>query len=324
MRTVRLGATGVRVPALGLGTWSFGGPNTVEGTPVGWSGHDDRSALAALVRAGELGITHWDTADVYGDGRAEELIARAWGPVNRDDIFLASKVGWDRGPHDQYYHPAQMRRQLERTLGNLRVEHLDLYYLHHCDFGPGNARRGDAVGMLHRFREQGLIRYIGLSDWDAERIVAHADAVQPDVIQVYRNVMDDSYEASGLGEWVRRHDTGVVFFGALRQGLLLGKYRTPPVFPPGDVRSRLDGFGDPGTLRRLQRYRDALIQRFGGEEPVLHGLLDPLLTGCETGCVLVGLRSGHQVEAAAQAGRPMSASDAAWVFDLYRTGAVTD
>ena len=93
MRRIRLGRTDTEVSSISVGTWGHGGARSVGGRPVGWSGHDDRQAAAALRRAYELGLNHWDTADVYGNGQAESLIGALWGDIPRDDIFLASKVG---------------------------------------------------------------------------------------------------------------------------------------------------------------------------------------------------------------------------------------
>ena len=97
---IRFGRTNVRVPAVSLGTWGHGGELVTEtGQSVGWSGHDDTQAKQALVAAWRNGITHWDTADVYGDGRAERLIGEVFeATVPRKDIFLATKFGWDMGP----------------------------------------------------------------------------------------------------------------------------------------------------------------------------------------------------------------------------------
>src|SRR5436305_1163533 len=78
MRTIRFGRTNVSIPVVSLGTWGHGGERTSEGQPVGWSGHDDRAAKEALLLAWRKGITHWDTADAYGDGHAEDLIGVAF------------------------------------------------------------------------------------------------------------------------------------------------------------------------------------------------------------------------------------------------------
>ncbi len=85
MDIIRLGRTDQQVSAISFGTWPHGGLNKSGEVSVGWSGHDPEAARAALVRAHEVGICHWDTADVYGDGRAEELIGAIWGDVPRGE-----------------------------------------------------------------------------------------------------------------------------------------------------------------------------------------------------------------------------------------------
>ena len=95
MRRLRFGRCEAEVSAVSLGTWAYGGANKVGQRSVGWSGHDDHAARAALRAAHAAGITHWDTADVYGNGRSEQLIGGIWGDVPRDEVFVASKVGWD-------------------------------------------------------------------------------------------------------------------------------------------------------------------------------------------------------------------------------------
>ncbi len=324
MHEVRLGRTEVRVPAVAVGTWGHGGPKTVGGEPVGWSGADDGLAREALVRAAELGLTHWDTADVYGDGHAEELIGGLWHRVDRRRIFLASKVGWDPGPWEGFYHPHQIRDRLERSLRLLRTEWIDLYYLHHCDFGPGNGRLEGAIELLRRCREEGKIRFIGLSDWSSQKILRYASAVDPDVVQPYRNVRDDGYAGSGLDRWVTAHDAGVAFFSPLKHGLLLGGYLEPPVFEEGDHRRRIAEFRDPAVLDHLRDCGERVRRRFAGHpQPVLHALVGALLTGQPSACVLLGARRPEHVAAAATLGEPLSAEDAEWVRRLYRAPAGT-
>ena len=319
MEKIRLGRTDVEVAAVGLGTWAFGGPKKVKRRPVGWYGADEMPALQALVRAAEKGIDHWDTADVYGDGRAEKTIARIWGEVVRDKIFLASKVGWAAGEFGHYYHPRQIRRQLESSLSNLRTDYLDLYYLHHCDFGPEDRYLSDAVELLRRFRDEGKIRFIGLSDWKAEKILRCAPKVDPDVVQCYRNVVDDTYESSGLKAWVEANDVGAAFFSPLKHGLLLGQFEGPVTFGEGDHRSALQDFRDLALLRRLKSCRGELHRRFADHpQPVLHGILGALLADSPTGCVLVGLHRPEHVQEASVAGQRLAPDDAHWVRELYR------
>ena len=322
MRTVRFGRTAVEISILGLGTWAHGGPNVVHGRPVGWFGVDDKEALTTLGQAHGAGITHWDTADVYGNGRAEELIGRtfAQGQVPREAIFLASKVGWDPGSFSHYYHPAQIRRQLERSLKLLQTDHLDLHYLHHCDFGPEGEYLDDAVEAMHRFRDEGKIRFIGLSDWKCENILRYGELVDPDVIQCYRNVVDDTYESSGLKKWAEARDLGVAFFSPLKHGLLLGVFEGPVTFGEGDHRSSLHEFRDYGLIKRLRACRCEVEKRFSTlPQPVLAALVGALLVDSPSGVVLVGQRRPQHALAVAQAGRTMlSPEDARWIRQLYQ------
>ena len=319
MKTIRFGRINVQVPTVSLGTWGHSGETvTARGESVGWSGHDDALASEAIFAAWQHGITHWDTADVYGNGRAERLIGQQWARVPRRDIFLASKVGWDPGEYSYFYNPKQMRRQIEKSLRNLQTDVIDLYYFHHCDFGPKGEQFDDALDTMHRFREEGKYRFLGLSDWDSDRIMKFIDRVDPDAVQPYRNVLDDPWESSGLKEAVAKRDIGVAFFSPLRQGLVLGKYDEPREFPEGDVRRNIKAFRDPATLARMKTAADALRARFKGHpEPVLHGVLGALLADAPTGTVLLGQRNVSQVEAAARAGEALSAADAAGVRGVY-------
>jgi len=319
MRTIRFGRTEVRVPAISLGTWGHGGPNINEGASVGWSGHDDRLAREALVSAWRHGITHWDTADAYGNGHAEQLIGEVFGEVPRREIFLASKFGWVKGPSGHFYDPRFMRSQCERSLRSLRTDVLDLYYFHHCDFGPKGIYFDDALATMRELKAEGKVRFIGLSDWDASKIMRFIERVDPDVVQPYRNIVDDDYESSGLKQWVGQHDLGVAFFSPLKHGLLLGKYDAPRAFPQGDFRSGIPEFRDPKFIDRMQRARDQMIAHFHGfNEPVLYALTGALLAGNPTATVLLGQRNPKQVEAASVIGEPLTAEGAAWVRRAYR------
>lgn len=321
MRKIRLGRTEELVSAVSLGTWGHGGTNVSDGNPVGWSGHDDEEARQAILAAFEHGIVHWDTADVYGDGNAERLIGSVWGSVDRDDVFLATKVGWDRGEYGHYYHPALIRERLERSLSLLNTDRIDLYYFHHCDFGPEDRYLDDAMKAFAEAKAQGKIRWIGLSDWDSSRIARLIDRIDPDVIQPFRNVIDDDWESSGLRRAVDQRDLGAAFFSPLKHGLLLGKYDEPADFPEGDFRSRIEEFRDPELISRMKEAKRAVEDRFAGvDQPVLHALVGALLEDAPSACVLLGQRNERQALAAAAVGEALSHDDAEWVRRVYRSG----
>ncbi len=319
MNQERFGRTEAQVSTVAVGTWSYGGARSVAGHGVGWSGHEDSTALAALRAAYEGGINHWDTADAYGDGDSERLLGSLWKEIPRDDIFLATKVGWVPGKYRGYYRPEQIQRQFEASLRNLKTETIDLYYLHHCDFGPQNASLDDAIDLLRGFRDQGKIRFIGLSDWDSNKILRLAPKVDPDVVQPYRNLLDNSYVTSGLAAYVAEHDLGVAFFSPLKHGLLLGKYTQPQEFPQGDMRAGIDEFQDATRLAHYAHLAKEMVERFSDHpQPVLHAVVDSLLADSPTGSVLVGQRSKAQAEAACSLGDPLSIAEALAIARLYQ------
>ena len=320
MRTIRIGRTNEQVPAISLGTWGHGGPNVNGGVSVGWGGHDDQLAKDAMLAAWQHGITHWDTADAYGAGHAEVLIGQMWDQVPRSDIFLATKYGYVGSPSGRTYDPEHMRSQCEASLRNMKVDVIDLYYMHNCNFGERDESLDDAIATARRFREEGKIRYIGLSDWDASLIMKFIEQVDPDVVQPYRNVVDDDYESSGLKQYIDTHDLGVAFFSPLKHGLLLGKYDKAQEFAEGDFRRNVPEFNDQGFVDRMKRAKEEVIKRFpGAGEPVMHAIVGALLTGNPTACVLLGQRNPKQVEAAAKIGEALSEADCDWVRSLYRS-----
>ena len=311
MRTIRFGRTNVEVPAISLGTWGQGGPNTNEGVSGGWTGHDDTQAKEALVAAYRAGITHWDTADAYGAGHAERLIGEVLkGGVPRNELFIATKFGWVKGPSKHFYDPEFMRSQAEASLRNMGIDVIDLYYFHHCDFGD---RFDDVLAVMHELRDEGKVRFVGLSDWDASKILQYIERADPDVVQPFRNLVDDTYESSGLKAYVDAHDLGVAFFSPLKHGLLLGKYDAPHQFEEGDFRRNVPEFLDPKFIERMKRASSTVAEKM----PVLRAVTGALLVDNPTACVLLGQRNPKQVAAAAAAGEVLAKEEAEFVRRAY-------
>src|SRR5207248_1692166 len=164
--------------------------------------------------------------------------------------------------------------------------------------GPNDQYFDDALAMMRQLQRERKLRFVGLSDWDPSKIMRFIERVDPDVVQPYRNLIDDTYESSGLKRWVDDHDLGVAFFSPLKHGLLLGKYDRPHEFPQGDFRSNIPEFRDATFLSRMRHAREEMSKRFGDQrEPVLHAVIGALLTGNPTATVLVGQRNPKQVEA---------------------------
>ncbi len=159
--TVQLGNLTVR--RLGFGAMRLTG-NGIWGPPA-----DRNAALATLKRAAELGVNFLDTADSYGPGISESLIAEALSPYPRD-LVIATKGGWQRIGPGQWIHkasPKHLQQAVEGSLERLRLDHIDVYYLHI----PDAAVSFDAsVGTLARLREQGKIRHVALSNVTLEHV----------------------------------------------------------------------------------------------------------------------------------------------------------
>ena len=319
MRKIILGKTNTSVSAISLGTWAFGGENKIGKKSIGWANQTDSDSRSVLIKAWEKDINHWDTADVYGEGHSERVIGSIWGDIPRKTIFLATKVGWDMGPFSHWYHPKHMKNKIEESLTNLKTDYIDLLYLHHCNFGKQDEYFDDAVEVLKSFQSQGKIRFTGLSDWSNERIVKYLDACNPDVIQPYRNIMDNTYEESGLKNIVNKNNLGVCFFSPLKHGLLTGKYKTTAVFKDGDHRSGIKDFQNKNKIKKIMLNCEKLEKKFlHHENPIMHGIVNALFFDSPTGCVLLGQRNIKQVETASSLGEILSEEDTNWVKSLYK------
>ena len=319
MRKIILGRTNTTVSAISLGTWAFGGENKIGKKSVGWANQSDRDSRSVLIKSWEKNINHWDTADVYGEGHSERIIGSMWEDIPRNSIFLATKVGWDMGPFSHWYHPKHMKNKIEESLTNLKTDYIDLLYLHHCNFGKQDEYFDDAVEVLKTFQSQGKIRFIGLSDWSSERIVKYLDACDPDVIQPYRNIMDNTYEKSGLKNIVNENNLGVCFFSPLKHGLLTGKYKATAVFKDGDHRSGIKDFQNKNKIKKIMLNCEKLEKKFFNyKNPIMYGIVNALFLDSPTGCVLLGQRNINQVETASSLGEILSEEDTNWVKSLYK------
>ena len=320
MEKIILGRTKESISVISLGAWSHGKQNMDGNASVGWSDQTDRDSKNALLKSFSLGINHWDTADVYGEGHSEKIIGSMWNEISRNDIFLATKVGWDKGPNKHWYNSDYMRKKMERSLKNLKVDCIDLFYLHHCNFGRKDEFLEGAMEQLIRFKEEGKTRFIGLSDWSANKIMKYINIVNPDVVQPLYNVYDIEYETSGLKNHIAKNNLGVCFFSPIKHGLLTGKYNSIPNFPKGDFRRSVKEFNDIGFIRKMKENRSVIETKFPdlGEDAIMQSLLGAILFDNPTACVLLGQRNKKQAEVAGRLGNPITEEDSLWILSLYR------
>ena len=318
MKQIILGKTNQSVSSVSLGTWSFGGANVSGTVPVGWANQTDEDSFKSLLASHEAGINHWDTADVYGGGRSEKIIGSMWEKIPRNKIFLATKVGWDKGEQKHWYNQGQMQQQMDSSLKRLKTDCVDLLYLHHCNFGKNDEYFDDAVETVRRFQSDGKTKFIGLSDWDLHKIMKFIDRYSPDVVQPYRNVWDDSYESSGLKYYTENNNVGVCFFSPIMHGLLTGKYSKPTIFEKGDFRENINAFKNQMIINKIRKNATYLRKRFNSHpHPIMHGIIDTLIFDSKNSCVLLGQRNAAQVRIAKTLGIFMNEEDVNWVKSIY-------
>lgn len=322
MKYRKLGKSNVEVSEISLGCWTLGGLNWVDGRPNGWANVDEKEAAEAVNYALEKGVNHFDNADVYGNGRAERMLARILGGKSKD-VVIATKVGWFPGTAEHAYEPQHIRHQCEQSLINLKRDYIDLYYFHHGDFGENDTYLDAAVEVMYRLKDEGKIRLIGQSAYsnnDFEKLVPR---VKPDVLQSFASAIDDRFLADGtpVRRLLEENQISFVAFGPIAQGLLLGKYNknNPPRFEPGDHRANSSRF-TPENLEKLEPKIEALKTKFGsGAESLSRAALQYLLHYNVVGAVIPGFRNLKQVMINLEAAdRPLTDEEFYFIRDLFK------
>ena len=257
--------SGIQVSALGLGCWAIGGPWTFDGRPAGWGPVDDAESIRAIHRAVDLGVTLFDTADVYGAGHSERVLGRALAG-HRDEVVISTKFGllFDEATREgggDDVSPAYIRRACDATLERLDTDYIDVYLLH------GGVERPDqvpeVVATLDELVAAGKIRAYGTSVEHPALTEAFAQGAHAVAVQLELSVLHPHAPALAVAE---RKGLGALARSPLAMGLLGGRY-TPDNRPPEeDVRRdtpHWDFFDDdamPAWLDRVEALRRALTR----------------------------------------------------------------
>jgi len=300
MRYRRLGRANVSVSEIGLGCWTIGGRYWNQGRSKGWSGPlNEHDIIDAIRGAVDRGVNHFDTADIYGYGRSERLLGQAL-EGHRDEVLIATKVGWAATTAPHVYDPLNIRRQCEQSLRNLRADCIDIYYFHHCEFGDRDCYLPDAIETMERLQAEGSIRWVGLSGYSYDDLSRVACTLNPVVIQSWADIEHDEFirDAAPLRTLMDARDMAFVGMMPLGQGRLVGKYDpdSPPLFPDGDNRAGSSAFSAE-SLTELQPRLDALRRRFGAAPGDLARVaLQFVLAQPVVASVIPGFRDRRQVE----------------------------
>jgi aryl-alcohol dehydrogenase-like predicted oxidoreductase len=215
------------------------------GMSQGYGPADDAQSLATLHRAIDLGVTFWDTAQSYGAGHNERLLAKALAH-HRDEVTLATKFGITRdenGPRLDA-RPQRVRSYCEESLGRLGTDHIDLYYLHRVD---PEVPVEDTVGAMTELVDRGMVRYLGISECDPGQLRRAAAAGPLSAVQLewslwWREPEDDVIPAA------RMLGIGLVAFSPLGRGFLAAGVE-PGELAESDFRRRDARFQGPNLAR---------------------------------------------------------------------------
>jgi aryl-alcohol dehydrogenase-like predicted oxidoreductase len=291
MLTRTLGRSNIEVSALGLGCWAIGGQMWREGKPTGWGQVDDAESLRALQRGLELGVTFFDTADVYGAGHSEQILAKAL-KGKRQQVVIATKFGHVFDPQTRVQlgyntSPDYIRSACEASLRRLDTDYIDLYQFHAGSYEV--ERAGEVMETLEALVTAGKIRCYAWSTDSVERARVFAQGTHCAAIQHRLNVLEDNPPMLKLCE---EFNLASVNRGPLAMGLLTGKFSTESTFAADDVRSWQE-FNTPQRLQKLEAIRDVLTQ---GERTLAQGALGWLWARSEKTIPIPGFKTVAQVE----------------------------
>jgi aryl-alcohol dehydrogenase-like predicted oxidoreductase len=318
-----LGKSGVKVSEISLGCWTMGGLNWVNGHANGWANVDEDEIVAAIKTGIDAGVNHFDNADVYGNGKAEQMLKRAFLKLglNTNDFVVATKVGHFPGTAAHAYEPAHIRHQCEQSLINLGREFIDVYYFHHGSFGESDMYLDDAASVMDDLVAAGKVRVKGQSAYSSQDFLRVTPRVRPSVFQSWAHALDDQFIRPGspVSELMAREGITFVAFSPLAQGRLLDKFdpSQPPSFEPGDHRQNSNAFSAE-AIASLQPKLQKLKGRFGDSLGDLASVaLNYVLAHPHVACVIPGFRNDRQVKVNVAAdGRYLSEEDVAFVREL--------
>ena len=239
----KLGRQGLEVSAMGLGCM---GMSFAYGHP------DDAASIQVLRRALDLGINFWDTAEMYGPFKNEELLGSLLKEVPRQRVVIATKFAWRFGPHGDRIaldcSPAQVRKSVEGSLRRLGSDHIDLYYQHRLD--PAVPVE-ETVGALADLVTQGKVRFIGLSEV-GPAIVRRAHAVHPlSAVQSEFSLWERGVEEK-LMPVLRELGIGLVAYSPVGRGFLAGKINSPEDLESNDWRRNNPRFQAQNMMHNLK------------------------------------------------------------------------
>ncbi len=288
MRTLEimpLGQTEFFISRLGMGCWAVGGH--------GWGQVNEEDSVQAVRCALENGVTFFDTADAYGLGKSETLLADVLGS-DRTKVVIASKGGvrWDDSRKVwSDISPSYMRLAVENSLRRLKLDCIPLYYIHKPD---GITPIPESVAALERMREEGKIGAIGIANFSADQLIEALQVAPIAAVQVRFNIFDRD-ASKDLLDICRTHGVTFVAWGALADGLLTGKFKASQKFPDDDHRSRMSEFTGDAFLQYVKCMESLEQSAASAGRQIAQLALRWVLDFADFTCSLFGAKTDVQV-----------------------------
>jgi aryl-alcohol dehydrogenase-like predicted oxidoreductase len=291
-QTRQLGNSDMRLTRIGFGAWAIGGGNW----QFGWGTQDDNDSIAAIHRALELGVNWIDTAAVYGLGRSEQVVAKALqGRANKPYVFTKCSMIWDESREIQRSLKREsVRRELEASLKRLQLDTIDLYQIH---WPNPEAEIEEGWETLARLREEGKVRYIGVSNFSVPQMERVARIAPITSLQPPYSLLNRAVEKEIL-PYCQKHGIGVINYSPMQSGLLTGAMTRERIasLPADDWRRNSAQFKEPNLSRNLELVE--LLRAIGnahgcsaGEVAIAWTLHHPAITAA-----IVGARNAKQID----------------------------
>jgi aryl-alcohol dehydrogenase-like predicted oxidoreductase len=267
LATRQLGNSDLHLTSIGFGAWAIGGGNW----EFAWGSQDDSESVQTIERALDLGINWIDTAAIYGLGHSEEIVAKALKHVKRKPyVFTKCSMRWteDRQIY-RSLHAGSIQEEIEASLRRLNVDAIDLYQIH---WPNPDDEIEEGWEMLAKLRQQGKVRYIGVSNFNVEQIkraqkIAPVTSLQPPYSLLNRNA------ESEILPYCLEQNIGVINYSPMSSGLLTGKMTAERIqnMPEDDWRKRSPNFKEPKLSRNLKLVE--LLREIGNEAGVEPGVV---------------------------------------------------
>jgi len=306
MQYRELGGSGIKISAIGLGTWAIGGGPW-------WGKNDDHQSVETIYAALDHGINLIDTAPVYGYGHSESIVGEAL-KDRRDQAVLATKCGlwWDSktGSHHFDYdgrsvyrslNPSTLTIELERSLKRLKTDCIDLLQTHWQSVEPARTPIEDTMAWLMQMRDEGKIRAIGVSNITCDEMDEYREAGVLSSNQPRYSMLDRRIEADVL-PYCMKNNIAVLAYSPLEQGLLTGKIGMDYKLTDTEVRHRIAWFKAENRIKIIELVKgwEPLAAKYGctvAQLVIAWTIAQPGLT-----CALCGARKVENIVENAGAG----------------------